>query len=104
MVSAPAAQASCAPTISYGGGSYFQTPATVAAGAALNGGYIPGCNDNVAVDAATGARLSPLEGPTPVELHRIAGVPVRLGVAFGSHAMLAPGYLPQVAGHPLRKL
>jgi hypothetical protein len=104
MVSAPAAHASCALTVNYGGSQYFQSSATVVPGASLSGGYIPGCNDTVAIDTATGARVSPLEGPTPVDLHRIPGVPVRVGVAFGSRAMLAPGYLPQIAGNPLSKL
>ena len=104
IVSAPAAQASCALTVSYGGSQYFQTTVTVSPGASLSGGYIPGCNDTVAVDPATGARLTPLEGPTPVELHRIPGVPVRMGVAYGSRAMVAAGFLPPVAGSPLSKL
>ena len=104
MVSAPAAHASCALTVNYGGGQYFQTSANVSGGATLSGGYIPGCNDTVAIDPETGARLSPLEGPTPVDLHRIPGVPVRVGVAYGSRAMLAQGYLPQIGGNPLSKL
>jgi len=103
MVSAPAAHASCALTVDYAGSQYFQTTASVSPGAALSGGYIPGCNDTVAIDPATGARLSPLEGPTPVELRRIPGVPTRLAVAYGSRAMAAPGFL-QAAGSPLNKL
>jgi len=75
-LSAPAAHASCALTVSYGGSQYFQTTANVSPGGSLSGGYIPGCNDAVAVDPATGARLSPLEGPTPVELRRIPDVVV----------------------------
>src|SRR3954447_12560486 len=104
MVSEPAAHASCALTVSYGGSSYFQTSASVTPGAALSGGYIPGCNDTVAVDPATGARLSPLAGATPVELHRIPGVPTRVAVAYGSRAMLASGLPPQGAGRPPLKL
>jgi hypothetical protein len=104
MVSAPAAHASCSGGIVYGGGVYYGTSASVREGAPLAGGYRPGCDDAVAIDPATGARLTPLAGPTPVALHRIPGVPVRLGVALNGRAALAPGYLPQLAGHPLHKL
>ena len=104
MVSAPAAHASCAGGISYNGGFYYGTTAAVKAGASLPGGYLPGCDDAVAVDPATGARLTPAPAPTPVELHRIPGVPTRVAVAYDGRAALAPGWLPQVAGHPLHKL
>lgn len=101
MLPAPAAHASCAPGIVLGGGYYFATSAAVKAGAPLSGGYMPGCNDTVAIDPSTGARLSPIASPTPVTLNRIAGLPVRVGVAYNGRAALAAGYLPEVAGGPL---
>src|SRR3954447_3178263 len=104
MVSAPAAHASCAGGIVLGEGVYYGTSATAQAGAPLAGGYRPGCDDTVAIDPATGARLTSSDGPTPVALNRIPGVPVRMAVAADGRAALAPGWLPQIAGHPLHKL
>jgi hypothetical protein len=102
-VSAPAAHASCAAGVAYHDGFYYGTAIAVHDAAPLSGGYIPGCDDAVAVDPETGARLTPLAGPTPVELHSIPGLPVRMGVAYNGRAALAPGWLPEVAGHPLHK-
>jgi hypothetical protein len=99
----PAAHASCAVSVVYGGTSYVGTSVSVPSGGALQGAYLPGCNDTVAIDASTGARLTPLEGPTPVQARRIPGLPVSMGVSYNGRAALAAGWLPQVAGHPLSK-
>ena len=101
MLSAPAAHASCASGIVLGGGFYYGTSTPAKAGAPLSGGYIPGCDDSVAIDPTTGARLTPAASPTPVALNRIPGLPIRVGVAYGGRAALAAGYLPEVAGGPL---
>src|SRR4051794_36736824 len=103
LAAVPAANASCTQGVSWNGGFYYGTSVAVHHGDALSGGYIPGCDDSGAVDPSTGARVSPAPAPTPVDLHRIPGVPARMGVAYGKHAYLAPGWLPQLPGHPLHR-
>jgi hypothetical protein len=103
LAAVPAANASCSSGISWNGGFYYGTSVAVGEGASLSGGYIPGCDDNAAVDPSTGARLTPQPAPTPVELHRIPGVPAKIAVSYGKRAYLAPGWLPQLPGHPLHR-
>jgi hypothetical protein len=99
-IPAAPAHASCAASVSFGGESYVGSPLGAADGAELRGGVLPGCNDVVVHDAA-GNDVSPKDPDTPVLLHRIAGVPARLAVAYDGRAYLARGYLPELASHPL---
>jgi hypothetical protein len=101
LAAAPA-QASCALSVKLNGTAYVASGLTAADGPALHGGVIPGCND-VIVHDASGRDISPREPDTPVELHRIAGVPARLAVAYNGKVYLAEGYLPALAGHPLHR-
>jgi hypothetical protein len=94
------AHASCAATVQFGGQSYAGSPLPADDGAELSNGVLPGCNDTVVTDAS-GRNIAPQEPDTPIVLHRIAGVPARLAVAYNGRAYLARGYLPQLATHPL---
>ena len=93
------AHASCALSVKLAGTTYFGSGLSAAGGPALQGGVIPGCND-VIVHDASGRDVSPRDPDTPVELHRIPGVPARLAVAYNGKIFLAEGYLPELAGHP----
>jgi hypothetical protein len=99
-IPAAPAHASCAAGVNLGGESYFGSPLAATDGAELRGGVLPGCSDVVVHDAA-GNDISPKDPDTPVLLHRIAGVPARLAVAYNGRAYLAAGYLPELASHPL---
>jgi hypothetical protein len=102
LLPAAPAHASCALSVQFGGQAYSGSALAARDAAAIAGGVIPGCKDTVVHDAG-GADISPPEPDTPVALHRIAGVPARLAVAFDGRAYLARGYLPQLASHPLHR-
>ena len=106
------AHASCAPAVRWhqvtylGMGGPAEGLALPAAGAALSGGVVPGCNDTV-VTGLDGRPLSPTEPDTAVDLRRVRNVPAALAVmTTGPYGglYLAPGYLPQLASHPLHRL
>jgi len=98
-VAAPA-QGACIASVRLGAESYVGSSIPARDGAALRGGVIPGCNDVVVTDA-NGNDVSPRNPDTPIELHRIAGVPARLAVAYNGRTYFARGYLPQLASHHL---
>jgi hypothetical protein len=94
------AHASCAATVAFGGQSYAGSSLLDGDGAELTGGVLPGCSDTVVTDAS-GRNIAPHEPDTPVVLHRVAGTPARLAVAYNGRIYFARGYLPQLASHPL---
>ncbi|HEY3187285.1 MAG TPA: hypothetical protein VGJ70_07405 [Solirubrobacteraceae bacterium] len=102
VLGAAPAHAACSAAVRYAGATYLGSAISVADGRALTGAVIPGCNDVVTHDAQ-GNDTSPREPDEPIDAHRIARVPARLGLAYNGRAYLAIGYLPQLAGHPLHR-
>lgn len=100
----------CVESVVYEGTSYegvrLDRPARH--GGRLKGGVVPGCNDTSEIEIGPDGQQTdrtPVEPDRPVALRRIRGVPRALAVARAggrSTAYLAPGYFPQLAGHPLR--
>lgn len=71
-------------------------------------GFVPGCDDTgvteIGPDGRQTDRTPPPEPDRPVRLRRIRGVPRALAVAREgdrTSALLAAGYFPSLAGHPL---
>jgi hypothetical protein len=89
------AGASCVSAVSWNGATYVGVGVPVSHGSALKGGERPACNDTIT------SPPTPPEQPAPVQLHRIKGMPTKLGVALDNEAYLALGTLPQLPGHPL---
>ncbi|HEX8104719.1 MAG TPA: hypothetical protein VF533_19025 [Solirubrobacteraceae bacterium] len=100
------ADASCAAGVEWRGVFYTVTGADgLEHGRALRGGVFPGCDDLI-VAGPDGRRTNPPPPDMPADLVRLRGVSpaVALGVRDDADAAyLAPGYLPQLADHPLHR-
>jgi hypothetical protein len=109
LLAAPApAPAACALGVEYRGAFYVgATPvpgARVEQGAPLRGGVVPGCDD-VVIIGPDGRRENEPPPDTAVDLVRVAGVRAAVAVAMPgrSDVFIAPGFLPELASHPLHE-
>jgi hypothetical protein len=98
-VSAPA-QASCVPAVTWAGVTYLPAPSTivvpsVAAGPALRGGTVPGCDDSI-VDAPD-AQPAVATPPTAVTLRRARNVDPKVGVLLRGTLYVTPACNDQLA-------